>query len=142
MLIKLLPDQIIKEWKVVRYAIEQSNPEQLFSTNEAIRDYLRNIIIGEMQVWAIVQDDEFVGLGVTAFSRDRMMGVKRLEIHSLYSFRAIATKTWVTCYVTLRRFAKANNCSHIMAITDQDNVIRLAQRMGGDTSQTMLVFKV
>lgn len=144
MLVKLLPDQVIKEWDVIKYAITQANYEQLFATEEAVRDHLRAIILDQMQVWAITNDEtnEFAGIGVTRYNIERAMHIQRLEIYALYAFRPISNRTWAECFIALNRFAKANNCSHIMALSDNENIIKLAQQFGGDTGQRMLVFKV
>lgn len=142
MLIKLLPEQVIKEWEVIKHAIKQANHERMFDTSEAVKDHLRQIILGEMQVWALVSDDEFAGVAVTRFSRDRGMGNKRLEIYSLYAFKSVSLRAWATAFVVLKRFAQANSCSHIMALSDNEDVLSLADRMGGDTAQRMIVFNV
>jgi len=142
MLIKLMPDQVIKEWEVIKYAIKQANYEQMFDSEEAVKDHLRHIILGTMQVWSIVDQDEFAGIGVTRFNRDSAMGVQRLEIYSLYAFKSLSPSTWATCFVVLKRFAKANGCSHIMAVSDNDSVIALSEKMGGDTAQRLIVFDI
>jgi len=142
MLIRLLPDQVIKEWEVVKYAISQANHEQLFATEEGVKDHLRQVIAGVMHVWAIVQDDEFAGVAVTRFNTDQSVGVKRLEIYALFGFKVIKNKTWATCFVALRRFAEAKNCSFIMALSDNQAVLRLADKLGADTEQRMIVFKI
>lgn len=142
MLVKLMPDQVLKEWEVVKYAIKQANHEQMFATEDAVKDHLRYIVLGEMQVWAIISEDEFVGIGVTRFNKDSAMGVKRLEIYSLYAFKFIDNKAWAASFVVLQRFAKANGCSHIMALSDNQQVIELAEKMGGDTKQRMIVFDI
>jgi hypothetical protein len=140
MLIRLLPEQVIREWEVVEYAIKEANYEQMFDSDEAIRDHLRHVVLGTMQVWAIVNGDDFAGIGVSRFNTDTAMGVKRLEIYSLYAFKSLSPRTWATCFVVLQRFARANGCSHIMAISDNESVISLAEKMGGDTAQRMIVF--
>lgn len=142
MLIKLLPEQIIKEWNVIKYAIEASTYERVFDTSEAVRNHLREALLGVMHIWAIVQEEQFVGIGVTRFSTDGTLGVKRLEIYSLYSYENVSMVTWATCFVALKRFAKANGCKHIIALTDQARVLEMAEKMGGDTSQRFLVFDV
>ncbi len=142
MLVKLEPDQVIREWEVIKYAIQQSTHEQIFDTPDKIRDHLREILIGGMQVWAILEGEIFVGILTTRFSHDNTMGVRRLEIYSLYGYRDIDIKSWVTCFVILKRFARAHNCSYIISLTDQEGLIRLAERFKGDTSQRLIVFEV
>jgi hypothetical protein len=143
MLVRLLPDQIIREWDVIKHAIKEANHERLFAEEQTVREYLRHILAGEMQVWAITDDEEeaFLGVGVTRFSYDHGMSAKRLEIFALYSYRDVPAKVWAACFVALKRFAKAHRCDYIIALSDQEAVIHLAERMGGDVAQHFIVFK-
>lgn len=140
MLIRLTPEQVVREWEVVRHAIKESTYEAIFTRPDAVRDHLRELISGTMQAWAMADQDGFVGIVTTRFSVDASMGVKRLEIYSLFGFRDVAPRVWATCYVMLKRFALANGCSHIIALSDQENILSLAERFGGDTTQRMIVF--
>lgn len=142
MLIKLLPEQIIKEWEVIKYAIQASVYEEIFDTSEAVRNHLREALLGVLQVWAVVQDEQFVGIGISRFSVDGTLGIKRLEIYCLYSYEAVSMQTWATCFVVLKRFAKANGCKHIIALTDQARILEMAAMVGGNASQRFLVFDV
>jgi len=140
MLIRLTPEQVVREWEVIRHAIKESTYESIFSRPDSVRDHLRELIAGTMQAWAIVAQEEFVGIVTTRFSLDASMGVKRLEIYSLFGFRDISPRMWATCYVMLKRFALANDCTHIIALSDQEHILSLATKLGGDTTQRMIVF--
>lgn len=140
MLIRLTAEQVVREWEVVKHAMHATAYEKVYDDPEKVRDYLRELIVGTMQVWAIVEAEEFVGFLSTRFSNDATIGARRLEIYSLFGFRDVGLKTWAACYVILKRFALANNCKHIMAITDQEAIIKLAKRFKADTSQTLIVF--
>lgn len=143
MLVKLLPDQVLREWEVIKHAIMNSTYEQIFSTDDKVRDHLREILLGTMHVWAVLDaQEQLVAVGTTRFSHDLTMGVRRLEIYSLYGFKEFTLEQWAECFVSLQRFAKAQNCSYIIALSDQERIIQMAQKVGGDSSQRLLVFNV
>lgn len=142
MLIKLTPDQVIKEWKVIKHAIQEATHEQIFDTDNKVQEHLREILIGTMQVWGIVEEGVFAGIGVSRFSHDNTMGVRRLEIYSVYGFRTISAGCWAENFVVLKRFAAANNCDYIITLTDNENIIAMAKEYGADTEQRLIAFKI
>lgn len=142
MLTKLLPDQISKFWDIIRYAIEQSLPPTAGEGPGKMKKILTSLLSGKSQCWAsyIVDGDNrtFEGIVVTRIFYDDVSDTRSLLIYCLYGYEGASQSSWTNGLKTLVKYSKSKNCERIIAYTDLPNIVKLVERLGGDTSYTFL----
>ena len=131
MMVKLTTEQSIKFWPLIKSAIEDSIPS-IAGDEPKFSNILKSIILGEMQVWILASSDAVKAVTVTSFTYDTGTGAKNLLIYALRAFGEMTRRDWAEGFVTLKRFAKSSGCSHITGYTENDGLIRLAERLGGE----------
>jgi|GEM_PF-1948415 hypothetical protein len=146
MLTRLLPDQISKLWDIIRYAIENSGPTTDNEQPDRMNRILSAALSGRVSIWASYVKGEvnkFEGIVVTDTLYDDATGIKNLLIYSIYGYvDKVDKKSYVTGISALSKYAKSLGCTNIVAYTKDREIVALVNRLGGDTSYTMLSFNV
>lgn len=143
MLVKLLPEQISRNWKAIRYSIEQALPPISIGAEDRYDRILMKLLNGTMQCWVNYNKEQtqMNAIVTTTFTGDDVLGVKNLLIYSMYGM-GFSKKDFGSGMLTLFRFAKANKCNRIVAYSDSDEIISLVNRLKGDTSYTFISLPV
>lgn len=133
MLIKLLPDQISTQWKVIRYAIEEALPPISFGAEDRSDRILMKLLKGDMHCWVSMDRDQqqMNAILTTMFTGDPVLGVRNLLLYSLYGM-GFGKKDFSSGMLTLYRFAEANNCNRIVGYTDNPEIIKMVERIKGE----------
>ena len=143
MIIKLLPEQVVKFWDMLRYAIAETFMPRNSCTNEHLRYILAGLLSGKIQCWMAFKDVEgqrkFIGFVVTRIGSDPAIGELTLFIDSIYAFQTVPEEIMFSCQSILERFAVKNNCKAIAAMTEADRIATLAKRNG--YSQRFYLYK-
>jgi hypothetical protein len=142
MLIKLLPEQIVKIWDYIRAGILSTPTPMMDLTPDAIRNILRSLLIGELQCWAIVSDNEVYGYVLTNIAEDHISKSRFLNIYDVYAFKHMDKEMMTTAFSALNEFAKGNNCSRIGAYSNINKLIGIAKEFGFTTDAQFLTRKV
>jgi hypothetical protein len=146
MLTKLLPDQISKLWDIIKYAIENSGPITEGEQPGRMNRILSAALSGRIDIWAsYIKEDtnKFEGIVVTDIIYDDATGIKNLLIYSIYGYvDKVDRKSYITGLSALAKYAKSLKCTNIVAYTQDSGIVALVNRLGGDTSYTILSFNV
>ena len=143
MLIKLLPEQVVKFWDMLRFAIAETFMPRNSCTNEHLQAILASLLAGKTQCWMgfkmVEGERKFIGFVVTRIGEDPAIKEKTLFVDSIYAFQTVPEELLFTCQGILEKFAKKNNCKSMAALTEADRIAKLAQRNG--YSQRYYLFK-
>ena len=143
MIIKLLPEQVVKFWDMLRYAIAETFMPRNSCTNEHLQYILASLLAGKTQCWMGFKDVEgerkFIGFIVTRIGSDPAIGEKTLFVDIIYAFQTVPEEIMFSAQVTLEKFAKNNDCKSMVAMTEADRIATLAKRNG--YSQRFYLFK-
>lgn len=132
MLIKLLPEQVARNWEAVRYSIEQSTESLPGENVDRFANVLEEVFLNKMHVWLSVNERKVVeGVVTTRLQKDQVSGTRTLFIYSVYGYVDVSYKSWAEGFKSLCKFAEAERCSYISAMTANDSLVRLAERLGG-----------
>ena len=143
MLVKLLPEQVVKVWNEVAISIEEAHPASMKLTPGAMNRVLRSILIGALEVWYITDDHGAkVGILTTNFNDDLISGTRSLNVYTLWASGGISRKIWLDGISTLFTYAKANNCQKITGFTIIPAVVELIKRAGGQAELTYVELEV
>jgi len=137
MLLKMLPEQIERQWPTIAFGIEQSLPAFVGLTRHKMNAVLQELLAGDMHAW-IVSDpkrqgvEKFAGIVITAFNEDKALEIKDLMIYALYNYRAERFSDLLVLdgFRALQKFAASNGCSRITAYTDSESLLDRAEEVG------------
>jgi hypothetical protein len=145
MLVKLLADQIVKYWKVIKYSLEHTFPEGTKNPGEKLNYALEELLLDKnMHAWLCVRekgddmDYDILGCAVTSVVVEVGTKVTMLRILCLFAFEDVPAREWKEGSLVLKRFANSIGCDAIDGFTNISSVIDFAKSIGGDTSRTYI----
>lgn len=142
-IVKLLPEQVSKYWDVIRAGI-LSTPSHIATMNsESIRNILKNILIGNVQCWAAIDEkEEICGFVLTSLADDYVSNERFLNIYDLYLVKPLPREVWTAGIEALKKFAVANKCNKITAYTYYENIANIAKKLGFNTDCRFMIMEV
>tara|TARA_R100000808_G_C2131725_1_gene140795 strand:+ start:902 stop:1486 length:585 start_codon:yes stop_codon:yes gene_type:complete len=147
-MLKLLPQQVSDNWDEIKQAILLANPAQSYMTAERLNNVLKSILLEESQCWALCddlnpEDPKIHGICVTQIMMDNLADVRNLTIYALYSKKLLTGKMYLSLFLTLSKFAKANSCHRVMAYTEVPKIIDIVGKLpNGHSNYTFLSWDV
>jgi hypothetical protein len=145
MLIKLLPDQISKNWEKLKTAVLNALPPiaPYLGTDTEI-NLLQALVNDKLQMWAVCRDRNGMVNAVvtTEIVIDFATKTKHLVIYTLYGVDKMMREDFTDGLKALKQFARANGCTKIIAYTNIDKVIELAQILGGTVDWKVIAFAI
>lgn len=140
MLIKLLPEQVTRQWNEVKDMIEVSLPPIVGSQSDRMGNILRAILLEELIVWMSVdkEDSAIEGLLITTRLEDKISGTSSLLIYCIYGYGSMEKQSWLEGAETLKKYAISMNCNRIIGYTDVRSLIDLTIRLGGEARYTFI----
>lgn len=144
MLIRLLPEQVSEHWQEIRPAIEGALPPT--SVGGRMQNVLSEVLTDKLKVWVNFYEKEgkkiFNGVVTTSIIIEIGTGSKSLLIYTVFGYNESSQRDWMDGLATLRKYAKAEECTSIVAYSNIDNVIAMASRLGADTSYRLISFSI
>jgi hypothetical protein len=123
-----------EQWEIVKEAIAASLPPTAPYTNEeTISNLLTSILRGSLECWALYNGQDAVAIATFQVVLDGPTGIKSLMIYSLYSYISISYELWNVLLQRIKRHAREQGCSRIIAYTDVNRIIELVRILGGNT---------
>jgi hypothetical protein len=142
-LIKLTPDLIVNSWEDIEAALTEAIPTTIGPIEDRNSRVLESLLIGRMDCWVKCKDDgKIVFFVLTAIIDDPEAGSRSMLIYLLYGY---LPPTIVEMNETLefgKLYAKEKKCNRIVAYSNNENVIVIANRLGADTSVRFIAFPV
>ena len=143
MLVKLLPDQVARHWEIIRRSIEESDFSLPGESKEKMNNMLEEFLVGKRQAWISYNSEKVVnGVVTTQIQEDKIAEIKSVLIYSVYSFGEADMKDWYEGFRALKKFAKGEGCSYFYAFSNNDFIIDISNRLGGDTSRRLVLIPV
>ena len=141
-LLKFSPTQIMENWPYIKECIALSLPPYVLDCQDAMIRIQEQLLVEYLECWACVNDEleSLFGIVTTKIAVDDLTLTRNLLIFTITMTEEHEDNVWLEGYEYLSKYAKARNCSSIIAYTNQESVIMLARNLGGDTSWRMLQF--
>jgi len=135
MLVKLLPEQIARHWKVIKYAIDKSLPPTAAGGEGRYERILMKLLIEDMQCWISYnkKQTKISGILTTMFSGDGALGTRNLLVYSMYG-TGISEKDFGEGLLTLIRFARSNGCTKVVAFSESRSVNNIFAKIGAEVN--------
>ena len=132
MLVKLLPSQVVDNWEVLSYGIQQALPPITYESPKRMQKILESIMLNEMHVWVGLNNDQKIeGVIITCPIYEKNSDVNDLLIYTLYGYENLSYEVIKEGIATLKSYAKSKGMKRITAYSNVDSVIRLFQALGG-----------
>ena len=143
-LLKLSPEHLMQHWLYVKECITLALPPYVTSDADNIIRIQEQLLIGSLECWACIKDEtgEFYGVITTQIVADEATMTKNLFLFSVTLTEEHENSVWQEGYVYLSKYAASRGCSSIIAYTNQESIIMLANSLGGDTSWRLLKFPI
>ena len=147
MILRLTPDQIANLWDMIKYALEQSPPIRV-----DVKDYrwtnriLESAMNGSISIWVAYQKSDegtkFEGVGITSIEVDKFARQKSLLIYYVYAYRDTNFISWQEAFDMMSKYARSRGCSKIITYSNNEQIISLAEGVGGDVSTRFITFNI
>jgi len=142
MLTKLMPDQISNFWDIIKYAIEESLPPIVGESPDKMNKILAALLCGKAQCWTSYDktegENKFEGIVVTRVTYDDVSDTKNLLIYCLYGYETVNKSNWLSGFKTLVKFAIGQGCSQIVGYSDVPLILKMVERLKGETKYTFV----
>jgi len=145
MLVRLTTDQISRFWEVIRYSFEQSAPPVAKVSPEHSANLLEDLLAGTADCWISFQrknENKIDGVVITKVVIDEASKTRNLLIYSLFAHTLTNKDSWTEGLRVLARWAKSKGCYNIIGFTQENQIVSLVNKLGGDTNTTLIMFDV
>jgi len=144
MLSRLTFEQISKFWEVIEHSIDGSLPPTVGEVPDKMNNILTALLNGSMQCWVSHKKEEGInkleGVMTTAVTVDFCSGTKTLLLYSGFGYRGFDRQTWMEGFEAISKYARSIHCNKIAAYSDNSDVIRAADMLGGETRFRLITF--
>ena len=147
MLVQLLPEQVSEYWDMIGDSIVKSMPPADFGSPNRMFNILTSLMLGNMQCWFVMSSPEITGENIVAIVTTVVQGggpteIKNLEVYTLFARRELTKSLLSDAFKTLKKFAKSRDCYRIIAYSDVDKIINIAEELGGEAKYRFITLEV
>lgn len=147
-MLKFYPDQVVRHWEKIGYAIENSLPPVVDSRKKEDRmnGILESILTGKLEVHVfVVYKDEcpiVYAIATIAFIYPVDSNDKELLLYSVYASRSLTREIIFEGIELFKKYAKGQNCVAVSAYTNNAAIKKFFASIGGSSSFTYLRLEV
>ena len=142
MLIRLLPEQVLKGWDLIRPMITATLPPSLRVNTGGMANILQSILMEQAQFWVSYRregDGKPVFILLTSIMQDPVSGARYLLIYSMYGLVDLTPEDYISGLETIKDFAASEKCNEVIAYIEDDRFVHLLERMLGATKVSNIV---
>jgi hypothetical protein len=120
MLLRLLPEQIARNWEYIKHGIENSVPNEILKQHDRLNNILESLLSSGMQCWWWVrgvdgENPEVAAQVITTICVDDCSKTRTLRIYSLFGYDNIEVKEFAEGQATLIAYGKTMGCEQLDA---------------------------
>lgn len=143
--IELTIEQASERWPLIRKALSESVPPNVFQGEDFFRKNLEGIQNGDKKVWLGIEDEKDVLLAVTTITDDIDVGNRNITIYCLYAVEKneASLMRFLRCGLkVILGYAQRVGCHKVCAYTSYPKIVDISQRLGFDTRWTFISMEV
>ncbi len=138
MLLRLLPDQVMKQWDFFKVAMESTLPPIAGGSEDRMNNILEMFLTSGLIMWISYRknntETKVTGFLVTQIVVDDPSKTKSVLIYSIYTEDGFKLSEWEEGFKEVSKYAKGLNCVRVTAYSNHPAVIKRAEDFGGDSS--------
>lgn len=142
MLIRLMPDQIMKYWPQIRDCILAAIPPVSDLTEDALLVLQSEFLSGEMDAWIGATDDGVYGVATTKIVVDDPSLTRNLLIYSVTMIDDAPASAISEGLQKLKQYAIGKRCRRVIAYSNNEKLLSIARRLKGDDSYRIIYFDI
>lgn len=146
---KLSPAEAARFWQFFEYGMLQSVPPGVAVSAEFMLHALLAVLRGDMQCWMSFvppheggSEGKVLGVVVTQVREEEISGTRQLFIYSLYGYGGAPTYQWKSGMAALMKYCQELGIGRIVAHTEAQNVLRIADVLRCKSKTVMLEWEV
>lgn len=136
MVVKLTTKQVAENWNLIKEALSAA-PPLIGELDGKYHRTLESMLNGFYQCWFAFnspEDDRPELCLITGYHHDALSGNKNLLLYLVYSYGNLNKELVARCVVTIKRYAKSQQCTQIVGYTNTNQWDKLVEVLGGDIS--------
>lgn len=146
MIAMLSPDAVANWWDLIKVGVKRTLPAFAKNAPVILSNVLEAVFTGELKCWCIydIEDGESKTYGflLTYDIVDFATRSKGCVITSLFTYRFLEDDLWVEFIRDLREVLKPLGYGFILAWTPDKRIVQMAEKSGGDVSNTLMFTEV
>jgi hypothetical protein len=139
---KLLPEQVMAYWDDIKACIMAALPPYVGSNPDAITYIQEQLLVGTIECWAAFEEKKLCGVMTTQVIHDPISRTRNLLIYSITIVSGHSDELWQLAAEKMRAYATARKCNNIIAYSNNDQMIYIAEKLGADSSYRLLTFSL
>ena len=140
-LLKLLPEQVMHYWPDIRACIEVAMPPYVVNNSDSMLYIQEQLLVGSIECW-VAFDPGVCGVMTTQVVSDPVSACRNLLIYSLAIIGEHSEDLWQLAAEQMRRYASAKQCANIIAYSNNEHMLHIAEKLGADTSYRLITFSL
>lgn len=150
MITKLLPNQISINWTAIRELLYKNHPPSITVNEQVLANILEAALRNGLQVWVIHDSDleenisRIKSIVVTTILTEPLSRLRSLLIYGVITDYQVGDDRidYIKEMESIRKYAKANDCSSITAYSDVPAVWNIVKKLGGNINNRFLIMEV
>lgn len=139
MLIRLLPEQVSKNWNKLAPLISAGlNPTVKYS-RQGMVNVLRAVLMEKLVCWIYSKDSKFMFIVCTHIQVDEVTLDKRLIIWSLSSLRDLNAAMLKDAFLSISLFARKEGCRTLVGYAADERLVNMCERELGMSAEFKFV---
>lgn len=130
MIHKIVASQIPQFWDTIKFAALNADNVAEKDRQLYLNQLLAHLLCDKAQCFVRSLNRELQALTITRIIKDEITGENSLIISSLFSFKVVPDSEWISDIASISKFAKANKCKKIVAISNNPRVFEIANSIG------------
>lgn len=132
MIIKITPDQVTKNWEMIKYALVRGDLIEESHRQSVLNEILHALLSETAQCFFRIdsEDRRIIAIMITRIKISDQNLNKHLYIQCIYSFRQVKMIDWQEDWNYIITFAESNSCKYIQADSINPKIFHLMEHLG------------
>ena len=131
MVLKLLPDQIVKTWEVIKFSATSADEVDTKYLPDYLNELLNALLNEKAQCWIRLDENRMLNwIAITRLMIDKITGEKYCNIQCQYSFKKAEDVDWAITFMTVKKYAEKEKCSYMSGDTRNKRLMEIVERFG------------
>ena len=132
MIIKITPDQVTKNWEMIKYALVHGDLLDEAHRQAVLNEVLHALLSETAQCFFRLdsKNRQIIAIMITRIKVSNRNLDKYLYIQCIFSFRQVDIIEWQTDWNYIKFFAGDNKCKYIQADSINHKIIQLMNNLG------------
>ena len=143
MLIKILPNQVVKFWEVIKFVAKKVDEVDDENLQPYLNELLHALLNEKAQCFIRLNDKrEIITLSITRILNNKITGEKYFQVHCIYGFKPATNEVWKRDWEILKEFAEKEKCSYMGFMSRNKRIWEIAELIGMEEAYRVFKLKL